>query len=141
VADDVRGSLRLCASRLEMTIPADDGGAVDTAIDIAPGTVHALRHLMAARVSAPAGAMRHCRGATIIDRALAIAGATIERIEVRPGDPPHLSLAIVSPTCRIERIDIDVVELAELASTRRIPVVAVGWPARDWDGALRDLTG
>jgi hypothetical protein len=133
------GVLRVSSSRFELTVSTDDDRVVDVGLDIDGGTAHVLRHLLAAYVDPATGHRRRCVGRALLDRALGAVGAVSERIEVHHGQPPRFALALVAPTGCIERIDLDLVDTAELVVTRQLPVVAVGWPQRDWDGALGEL--
>ncbi len=56
-----------------------------------------------------------------------------------PGRPPRFVLVLVAPEGCLRRVDLDLLDTAELIVRRRVPVVAVGWPERDWDAALGAL--
>lgn len=132
------GGLRITGSRFEMTVLSDDGRLVDVGLDISPHTAHQLQHLTAAHVNNATG-RRHRSGRTLLDRALTALGGAAEQIEVLPGDPPRFVLALITPSGCMRHIDLDLLDTAELAVAHGLPVVAVGWPERDWDGALAEL--
>ena len=135
------GVIRLSGSRVEFCVPSDDGRVVDVGFEVGAGTAHALRHLLAAAVDPATQGRPHCRRRTLLERALHTSGAAIERIEVRPGDPPRLELVLITSDGVVRRIDLDLLDAAELVASQRVPAVAVGWPARDWDRWLRELSG
>jgi hypothetical protein len=135
------GTIRLSGSRVEFCVPSDDGRVIDVGFDISDRTAHALHHLLAAQVGPETEGRLHCQRRTLLERALHTAGAAIERVEVRPGDPSRLALAIITPNGIMRRIDLDLLDTVELLASRRVPAVAVGWPERDWDLGLRELRG
>ena len=135
------GAIRLCGSRVELCVPSEDGRVVDVGFDISDRTSHALRHVLGAHLDPRTGQPLHGTRRTLLERALQAAGGAVERVEVLPGDPPRLALAIVTPNGVMRRIDLDLHDTAELLASRRVPAVAVGWPERDWDLGLRELLG
>jgi hypothetical protein len=139
VASHPSGAIRLGVSRVEFCIPADDGRVVDVGFGISDRTSHALRHLLAAQVDPGTGQRLYCARRTLLERALQAAGAAIERVEVLPGEPARLLLAIVTPDGVVRRIDLDLLDAAELLASHRVTAVAIGWPERDWDRGLREL--
>lgn len=139
--DDEPSTLRVGRSHLELTLPTDDHRVVDLTLDLQDGLAHALHHLLAARMGDARFPHRARTPRTLVERALGIVGAAPERIEVHPGEPPRFVLAVVCPDGRLQRLDLDPLDMAELATTRRIPLVAIAWPPTDWDAALRRLPG
>lgn len=133
------GGLRITGTRFELTVLSDDGRLIDIGLDIPPHTAHQLRHLAVAHVDRATGLRRQPSGRTMLERALATVGGYAEQIEVLPGDPPRFVLALITASGCMRRIDLDLLDTAELAVKNRLPVVAVGWPARDWDAALAQL--
>lgn len=133
------GAMRLTTDHVAFSLPTDDGRVVDVGFDIPGQTAQALRHAMAAHLDPDTGRRRRCARPTIIERALQAAGAAIERVEVRPGDPARLTLVMADPQGRLRRLDLDLLDTAELLASHRVPVVAIGWPERDWDADLRAL--
>lgn len=135
------GTLRISDSRLELTLVTDDGRVVDVGLDIAADTAHVIRHTLAAQLQPGTGDRRRGCQRPLIERALSVAGAATERIEVHRGEPPRFALVVATACGSVQRLDLDLVDLAELVAARRFPIVALGWPPHDWDAALRDLTG
>ena len=126
---------------MEFWVPSDDGRVIDVGFDVSDRTSHALRHLLAAQCDPRTGQPLHGSRRTLLERTLQAAGGAIERVEVLPGDPPRLALAIVTPNGVMRRIDLDLLDTAELLASHRVPAVAVGWPEGDWDLGLRELLG
>lgn len=135
----VNGAIRLTASRIEFCVPTDDGRVVEVPFDICAHTSHALRHLLAAQIDPRTRHQLHGARRSLLERVLAATGAGIERIEVLPGHPPRLALATITSNAVVRRIDLDLLDAAELLASHRVPAVAVGWPERDWDVGLREL--
>ncbi|WP_052664531.1 hypothetical protein [Nitriliruptor alkaliphilus] len=133
-------AIRLSSSRVEFSVPSDDGRVVDVGFDISGTTAHALRHLLAAQLDPATGRPLCGRSRTLLERVLQAAGAVVERIEVLPGDPARLALAMITPDGVVRRIDLDLLDAAELLASHRVVAVALGWPDRDWDGGLRELS-
>jgi hypothetical protein len=137
------GLLRITATRFELLASTPTGSIVQVSLDINPDTAHILRHLVATRVDADTGARRRCAASrSLLARALEAVGSAPERVEVlADGDGrPHFALVMTCADGCVRRIDLDLLDTAELIVARRLPVVAVGWPEHDWDGALRALT-
>ena len=139
VANHAFGTIRLSASRVEFSVPSDDGRVIDVGFGIGAHTSHALHHLLAAHVDPRTGHRLHCTRRSLLERALAATGAAIERLEVLPGEPARLALATITSNAVVRRIDVDLLDAAELLASHRVPAVAVGWPERDWDVELREL--
>lgn len=135
------GSIRVTSDRVEFCVPADDGRAIEVAYDIDEATSHTLRHLLAAHVDPRTGRRQHQGRSSLLGRALEATGATVERLEVLPGEPARLELALVNGAGDPARIQVGLVDAAELIASHRVRAVAVGWPARDWDQGLRELLG
>ncbi|MFP4149595.1 MAG: hypothetical protein ACLFUG_10770 [Nitriliruptoraceae bacterium] len=135
------GSIRLRGSCIEFCIPSEDGRVIEFDLDVGEHTAHALRHLVAAQRDPHTA--RHTSGGrpSLLQRSLSATGAAVERLEVQPGDPPRMLLALVTPNAIVRRIDLDLLDAAELLIWHRVPVVAVGWPERDWDTGLHELLG
>lgn len=133
------GTLRINDQRLELTLVTDDDRVVDVGLDIQPDTAHVIRHTLAAHLQPGTGHRRRGCQRPLIERALAAVGAASDRIEVHAGQPPRFVLVVVTPMGCVTRVDLDLVDLAELVAARRLPIVALGWPQRDWDAALREL--
>lgn len=133
------GAIRLGRSRVEFCIPADNGRVVEASFSISDRTSHALQHLLAAQLDPGTGQWLPCTRRTLLERALQVAGAAIERVEVLHGEPARLLLAIVTPDGVMRRIDLDLLDAAELLASHRVAAVAIGWPERDWDRGLREL--
>jgi hypothetical protein len=126
-------------SSVEFCVPSDDGRVIEVGFDIGSHTSHALRHLLASQIDPRTGRRLSCARRSLLERTLAATGAAIERLEVLPGEPPRLALATVTSNAVVRRIDVDLLDAAELLASHRIPAVAVGWPERDWDVGLREL--
>jgi len=139
VAGPSFGAIRLSSNRIEFCVPSDDGRVIEVGFDIGDHTCHALRHLLAARIDPLTGCRLPCTRRSVLARALAATGAALERVEVLPGTPPRLVLAIVTSEGIVRRIDLDLLDAAELLAGHRVRAVAVGWPDRDWDHELREL--
>lgn len=138
-----RPSLAICLDDrgVTLTVPADDGRVVNITLEVNPRTVHALRHLLAARSGQPSAPVAPQPRSTVLHRALTEIGAAVERIEVLAGAPPRFVLVLVSPAGTVRRLDLDLLEATELVALHRVKVVAVDWPQRDWDAELRALLG
>lgn len=135
----VTGAIRLQGRQLELTLETGEGHVVPARIGVTDETAHVLRHLMAAHLDPDTGMRRRCMPRPAIERAVRAIGGAIDRIEVVHGEPPRFALTMVTPDGRVRTIDLDLVEATELMVTRRVAVIAVGWPATDWDEALRGL--
>lgn len=133
-------SLRVTCSQVELSVATDDERLVDIGLSISPYTAHALRHL-AASCCDPESGQRFRSGRSLLERSLNAVGATPERVEVLPGDPPRFVLAVASADGELRRIDLDLLDVAEVVLGHRLPVLAIDWPDHDWDGALRELAG
>lgn len=135
MASERTGGLRITGSRFELTVLSDSGRLVDISLELPPETSHVLQHLAVTHVD-PATGRRRRGGRTLLERSLNAVGAAAERLEVLPGDPPRFVLALVSSAGCVRRVDLDLVDAAELVVTQQVPIIAIGWPDRDWDGAL-----
>jgi hypothetical protein len=133
------GAIRVTNTRVDFSVPSDDGRAIEVGFDIDDRTSHALRHLLAAHIDPRTGARTHPGRRSLLGRILQATGAALERLEVLPGTPPRLVLATVTSSGVVRRIDLDLLDAAELLASHRVPAVAVGWPERDWDLELREL--
>jgi hypothetical protein len=133
------GALRVTDSSLELRTLTDDDRVATVELAIDRDTSHVLRHLLAAHLDPASDRRRRARGRSLLERSLAAAGGALDRVEVLPGEPPRFVLVLATPTGCLRRIDLDLLEVVELAASRRVPLVAVGWPERDWDGALGAL--
>lgn len=132
-------AIHLTTARIELHVPSDDGRVIEVGFEITGRTSHALRHLLAARHDPHRG--HRPRGRSLLERALEATGAAAERVEVLPGDPARLVLVTVTAGGLVRRVDLDLLDAAELLASYRIPAVAVGWPERDWDRGLHELLG
>lgn len=133
------GAIRVSATRVDLSVPSDDGRAIEVSFDIDSRTSHALRHLLAAHMDPRTGHRVHPGRRSLLGRVLEATGAALQRLEVLPGDPPRLVLAAVTSSGVVRRVDLDLLDAAELLASHRVPAVAVGWPERDWDLGLRQL--
>jgi hypothetical protein len=133
------GILRLSGSRFALTVGTDDERVVDLHVDISPHTAATLRHVVAAHLDPESGQRHRRTHRPLLDRVLGAVGASAERLEVHPERPPRFVLVVSTPTGRAVRLDLDLLDAAELIVARRIPVVAIGWPSGDWDAALHRL--
>lgn len=133
------GAIRLSSDRIEFCLPSDDGRVIEVGFDIGEHTWHALRHLLAARTDPLTGCRLPCTRRSVLERALAATGATLERVEVLPGTPPRLALALVTSEGIVRRVDLDLLDAVDLLAGDRVRAVAIGWPDRDWDHELREL--
>lgn len=137
------GVLRITGKRFELLASTPTGSIVQVGLDIASDTAHVLRHLVATRVDVDTGARRPCAASrSLLERALQAVGAAPERVEVLAGcdGSPRFALVVTCADGCMRRVDLDLLDTADLIVARRLPVVAVGWPEHDWDGALRSLT-
>lgn len=136
---DDSGTVRITGSRFELTAPTPDGGLVEVGLDIGSDTAHVLRHLVATHIDLPTGQRHRCARRSLIQRALRAVGADPDHLEVLPGQPPRFVLVVVGPDGCVRRVDLDLVDTAELIVVAKLPVRAVGWPPRDWDAGLASL--
>ncbi len=137
------GVLRIGATRFELLASTPTGSIVQVDLDIEPDTAHILRHLVATRVDVDTGVRRRCTASrSLLERALQAVGGAPERVEVLAGGDgtPRFALVVTSADGCVRRIDLDLLDTADLIVARQLPVVAVGWPDHDWDAALRALT-
>lgn len=134
------GALRLTGTRLELVASRPDGSLVHVDLDVGHQTAHALRHVAGAQLDVTTGQRHRCSSRSLLERALGAVGAVPEQVEVLPGSPPRFVLAMIAPDGCVRRLDLDLVDLAELIVSRRLPVVALNWPDVDWDAALASLT-
>lgn len=135
------GAIRVTDATVELRVPSDDGRVIEVGFEVGGHTAHALRHLLAAHVDPRSGRRLHPARRSLLGRALEATGAAVERLEVLPGEPPRLVLATVAANGTVRRIDVDLLDAAELIASHRVGAVAVGWPERDWDDGLRQLLG
>lgn len=134
-------AVRLSATRIELHVPTDDGRVVDVTFEISRTTSHAIRHLAAAAHDPAAGRTLRCPRRTLLERAIEATGAAVDHLEVLPGAPPRMGLVLRDADGQPRRLDVDLLDAAELLISHRMPAVAVGWPEHDWDRGLEELAG
>lgn len=138
MSDGFSGTLRITGSRFELTVTTDDDRLVHIGLDLPPHTVHLLHRIAAVHVDPATGRCRRT-GRPLLRRALDAVGACASGIEVLPGEPPRFVLVVVTADGSSRRVDLDVVDTAELLLVRGLPIRAIGWPEHDWDRALARL--
>jgi hypothetical protein len=133
------GHLRLTSDRFELWLVSETDEVVEVTLDLDPDTAAALRRVVAVhghRDGCPRGNDR----TPLLVRTLRQLGAIDPLLEVHHGRPPRFVLAVPGPWGHRE-IDLDLADATELILARRVPIVARGWPSRDWDTLLPSLAG
>lgn len=131
------GHLRITHDCFELWLLTDRGEVIDVVIELGADTAKTLR-----AAAARHGHARECAASgsrePLLVRSLRALGVGEPVLEVHRGQPPRFALALTGP-CGRRELELDLADVAELVIGRRVPILAVGWPPRDWDAALADI--